>query len=218
MQGGFTRSVVAWSPRVGSRCGPGVRSARARRWLALSVTLALLALGALRTAAFADALDGALAVRSAYVNFDHGVIELNAQVTYPLNPAIRKALQNGVTLSFDVEARVEQVRRFWFNATVIDVTLHRELAYHVLTRRYVVRDVQSGGERSFADVRQALRYLQSVHNWPILVESQLLSGRYVISVRADVRRGKLPASLRALLFWTDDWQRESPWYSWSLPV
>ena len=27
----------------------------------------------------------------------------------------------------------------------------------------------------------------------------------------------LPASLRALMFWTDDWHRVSEWYTWSLP-
>jgi hypothetical protein len=193
-----------------------------RRWRRPEVggrtALALLAWALLRTAAFASALDGTLAVRSAYVNFDHGVIELNAHVTYPLNPTILKALQNGVTLSFDVETRIEEVRHYWFNATVIDVTLRRQLAYHVVTRRYVVRDVQSGAERSFASVNKALHYMEQVHDWPVLVESQLHGGRYIISVRAGVRRGTLPASLRALLFWTDDWQRESSWYSWSLPV
>jgi hypothetical protein len=127
-------------------------------------------------------------------------------------------LQNGVTLSFDVEARIDQVRRFWFDATIVDVTLHRELAYHLVTRRYVVRNVQSGAEDSFKTVQDALHYLERVTDWPILVESQLHGGRYIISVRASVRRGKLPASLRALLFWTDDWQRESAWYTWSLPV
>ncbi len=166
----------------------------------------------------ADALDGALAVRSAYVNLNHGVIELNARVTYPLNPTIRKALQNGVTLSFDVEVRVDQVRHFWFNSNVIDVTLQRDLAYHVVTRRYVVRNVQTGAESTFPTVKQALHHLERVREWPILVESQLQGGSYTISVRAGVRRGKLPASLRALLFWTDDWQRESPWYTWALPV
>ena len=205
-------------PRAGSRRARGRASAHARGPHSLGIALALLVLAVARTVAGASALDGTLAVRSAYVNFDHGVIELNAQVTYPLNPTILKALQNGVTLSFDVETRIEQVRRFWFNATVIDLTLHRELAYHVVTRRYVVRDVQSGAERSFDTVKKALDYLERVRDWPILVESQLHSGRYIISVRAGVRRGKLPASLRALLFWTDDWQRESAWYSWSLPV
>jgi hypothetical protein len=200
-------------PRIGLRWGRA--ALLSTKLLAAAVILAMIGCAG---PARASALDGVLAVRSAYVNFDHGVIELNAHVVYPLNPTILKALQNGVTLSFDIEARIDQVRRFWFDATIVDVTLHRELTYHLVTRRYVVRNVQSGAETSFKTVMQALQSLERVHNWPILVESQLHGGRYIISVRASVRRGKLPASLRALLFWTDDWQRTSAWYTWSLPM
>jgi hypothetical protein len=50
------------------------------------------------------------------------------------------------------------------------------------------------------------------------VEPQLDGGQYHVSVRAGVRRGRLPSSLRAIMFWTDDWHRTSEWYSWSLPV
>ncbi len=168
--------------------------------------------------ALAAALDGVLEVSSAYVNFDQGVIQLYARVQYPLNPAIKEALQDGVTLTFDLEARVDRVRHLWFNANVVDLTLRRELAYHVVTDRFVVRDVRSGEQTSFETLQEALSYLGKVEGWPILVEPQLDGGRYIISVRAGVRRGKLPASLRALLFWTDDWQRVSKWYSWFLPV
>jgi len=170
------------------------------------------------TLALADALDGVLQVSSAYVNFDSGVIQLYARVQYPLNPAIRKALQDGVTLTFDLEAKVDRVRHLWFDSNIVDLTLQRELAYHVVTDQFVVRDVRSGDEKSFDTLKEALAYLGKVDSWPILVEPQLDGGRYMISVRAGVRRGKLPASLRALLFWTDDWQRVSKWYSWSLPV
>jgi hypothetical protein len=169
--------------------------------------------------AHAAALDGVLKVRSAYVGLDHGVVKLNARIEYPLSPATREALQDGVTLTFDVEARVDRVRHFWFNANIVDVDLRRELAYHVVTERFVVTELPGGGERSFKTLKKALGYLDKVADWPILVEPQLDDGgRYIISVRAGVRRGKLPASLRALLFWTDDWQRMSRWYSWSLPV
>ena len=170
------------------------------------------------TLALANALDGVLQVSSAYVNFDNGVIQLYARVQYPLNPAIKKALQDGVTLTFDLEAKVDRVRHLWFDSNIVDLTLQRELAYHVVTDQFVVRDVRSGDEKSFDTLREALAYLGKVDSWPILVEPQLDGGRYMISVRAGVRRGKLPASLRALLFWTDDWQRVSKWYSWSMPV
>ena len=205
-------------PRGFSSLGRSLAHSRAGNRPNLLALAAALLISLSSTLVLADALDGVLQVGSAYVNFDHGVIQLYARVQYPLNPAIREALQDGVTLTFDLEARVDRVRHLWFNANVVDLTLRRELAYHVVTDRFVVRDVRSGDQKSFETLKEALAYLGKVDGWPILVEPQLDGGRYIISVRAGVRRGKLPASLRALLFWTDDWQRVSKWYSWFLPV
>jgi Domain of unknown function (DUF4390) len=168
--------------------------------------------------AFADALDGVLEVRSAYVNIDKGVFLLHARIDYPVGPAISTALHDGITLAFDVEARVERDRHFWFNANIVDLTLRRELTYNGVSDRYVVKDVRSGDQASFATLEEALDSLGKVDAWPILVEPQLDNGNYAISVRAGMRRGHLPASLRAILFWTDDWARVSEWYTWSLPV
>jgi hypothetical protein len=170
------------------------------------------------TLAVADALDGVLEVRSAYVNIDKGVFLLHARIEYPLSPAIRGALKDGVTLTFDLDARVDRERHLWFNANIVDLTLRRELTYHAVSDRYVVRDTRSRDQQSFPTLDEAVDYLGKVDAWPILVEPQLDGGNYSISVRAGMRRGHLPASLRAILFWTDDWARVSEWYTWSLPV
>ena len=184
----------------------------------LLLTIATLMLTVWGSRAFADALDGVLEVHSAYVNIDKGVFLLHARVEYPVNQDIRDALRDGVTLTFDLDTRVERERRMWFNASIVDLTLRRELRYHAVTDRYVVREVRTGEQENFATLEEALAYLGRVDSWPILVEPQLDGGNYLISVRAGVRRGRLPASLRALLFWTDDFRRVSEWYSWSLPV
>jgi len=168
--------------------------------------------------AYGDALDGVLEVRSAYVNLDKGVFLLHARIDYPMSPAIRSALRDGLTLTFDLEARVDRQRRFWFSLSIVELTLRRELSYHAVSDRYVVRDTKSGDQESFATLDEALGYLGKVDAWPILVEPQLNGGNYTISVRAGVRRGHLPASLRIILFWTDDWARVSEWYSWLLPA
>jgi hypothetical protein len=166
----------------------------------------------------ADALDGVLEVRSAYVNIDKGVFLLHARIDYPDGPAIRRTLRDGLTLIFELDARVDRERRFWFDANLVALTLRRELSYHAVSDRYVVRDTRSGDQESFATLDEALQYLGKVDAWPILVEPQLDNGNYTISVRAGVRRGHLPASLRAILFWTNDWARVSEWYTWVLPV
>ena len=165
----------------------------------------------------ADALDGVLEVRSAYVNIEKGVFLLHARIEYPVSPAIRNALRDGVSLTFDLDARVDRERHYWFNANIVDVTLRRELTYHAVSDRYLVRDTRTRDQESFSTLDEALDYLGKVDAWPILVEPQLDGGSYTISVRAGMRRGHLPASLRAILFWTDDWARESEWYTWSLP-
>src|ERR1700726_822105 len=165
----------------------------------------------------ADALDGVLEVRSAYVSVEAGVYLLHARIEYPVNPQIRDALHDGVTLTIDLETRIERERCLWFNVDVLDLTLRRELDYHAVSDRYLVDDVRSGTQQSFPTLEEALAVLGAVDGWPVMVERQLVAGNYRISVRAGVRRGRLPASLRALMFWTDDWHRVSEWYTWSLP-
>ena len=185
-----------------------------RGFLITCCVLALATAGSSR----GDALDGVLEVRSAYVNIDHGVFLLHARIEYPAGPAVRDALRDGITLAFDLDARVDRDRRFWFNANIVDLTLRRELSYHAVSDRYVVRDARSGDQDTFATLDEALEFLGRVDAWPILVEPQLDGGNYTISVRAGLRRGHLPASLRTLMFWTDDWARVSEWYTWQLPV
>ena len=197
------------------RCVAGERRDFRPRDKSLACAVLIVGWGAL---AYADALDGVLEVRYAYVNVDHGVFLLHARVEYPVSPGIRDALRDGVTLTFDLDTRVDRERRFWLNVNIVELTLRRELTYHAVSDRYVVRDVRSGQQETFPTLEEALAYLGKVNGWPILVEPQLDGGNYIVSVRAGVRRGRLPASLRALLFWTNDWHRVSEWYSWSLPV
>jgi hypothetical protein len=170
------------------------------------------------TAAGADALDGVLEVRSAYVNVDRGVFLLHARVEYPDNPMIQVALHDGVTLTFDLDIRVDRERHLWFNANVMQLSLRRQLSFHAVSERFVVREMRTGEQETFATLEDALAYLGKIDGVPILVEPQVDAGNYVVSVRAGVRRGRLPAGLRNLLFWTNDWHRVSEWYSWALPV
>src|SRR5437016_14668341 len=94
---------------------------------------------------YADALDGVLEVRAAYVNIDKGVFLLHARIEYPNGPAIRSALRDGQTLTFDLDARVDRERRFWFSAGIVAVTLRRELSYHRSEERRVGKGCRSRG-------------------------------------------------------------------------
>ena len=166
----------------------------------------------------ADALDGALEVQSAFVSTTAGVYQLNAHIRYPNNDETAAALRDGVTLFYDLDLEVTRERRYWTNAMIVALSLRRELAYHSVSERYVVRDPLAPEQRTFATLVEALDYMGNVENWPILVAAQVPgSANYKVGVRASIHRGKLTDALRALMFWSDDWQRTSEWYSWSLP-
>lgn len=194
----------------------GCRASSVARLLAAAV-LALW-LGAFAAPARADALDGVLEVQSAFVNLADGVYQLHARVKYPANEETVMALRDGVSLSYDLDVEISRARRWWFDAGLTTVTLRRELTFHAVSERYVVRDPRSGAQSSFATLEEALESLGTVDGWPILVASQVpRDADCTVSVRASVRRGKLTDALRVILFWNDGWQRESEWYSWSLP-
>lgn len=162
--------------------------------------------------------DGTPEVTSAYVTVQDGVFLLNVRTDYPVTEDIRRALDDGVTLNFDLQARVQKRRRFWYDAGLVDVTLRRELSWHAVSERYVLKDLSLGGQQLFTTLEDALAAAGTVQGWPVVVEPQLdPDGTYEISVRAGMRRGRMPDALRMLVFWSDAWSRSSDWHSWVLP-
>ena len=111
-----------------------MHSRRAQTFLAcLFAALAVLAAPVSR----ADALDGVLEVRSAYVSRRASALQVFARVAYPVNDDIRAALKDGLTLTFDLDVVVSRERRFWMDETVWEYTLRRELSYHAVSDRYL---------------------------------------------------------------------------------
>jgi hypothetical protein len=167
----------------------------------------------------AGPLDGDFEVRSAFIVVDRGVLQLNAHVQYPVNELIRGALQDGVTLAFDLDLVISRHHRFWPNAHMLDMTLRRELTYHAVTDRYVLRNENGEEQESVPTLEEGVEKLGRIEDLPILVASQLKGdGPWQVAVRAGVRRGRMSDAMRALMFWSDDWHRTSEWYVWTLTL
>jgi len=178
---------------------------------------ALLAAVALLACSAALARDPVV-VQSAFVNVRSGIFELNAHTVFPLNDDVRTALADGATISLELRAVVDRNRRYWFDATLVDITLKRELSWNAVSQRYILHETDRAEQQSFQDLDQALAAAGQVQAWPVVVEPQLdPDSTYAIRVRAAVRRGRMPDALRKLIFWSDSWTRSSEWYSWILP-
>ena len=155
-------------------------------------------------------------IRSAYVEPSQSVSLLNVTMEFDLPDGAKDAIREGVPLTLDLEIVVSRGRRFWMDETVATLEQHYELVFHALSERYLVRNLNSGEQSSFATLEAALDFLRVVDDLPILDGTLLQTDmRHEISVRANLDVRTMPDTLRFVLFWTDDWRQRSEWYTWS---
>ena len=179
------------------------------------VVTAVLAL--LSAFALADGLDGRCEVRSADVVLREGVYHLNARLELPVTAAVKQGLADGVPLSMQLELLIERDRRLLPNANVAELMQRYQLQYNAVSARYVLRNVNSGEQESFATVEDALVRMSQVRAVPVLDKSFIEAGpHYEANVRIKLDYGAVPMTVRILMFWVNDWHRESEWYTWTL--
>lgn len=180
--------------------------------LALAVLISLLA-----PSAHAEGLEGRFEVRSADLELRDDVYHLNARVDLPVSDAVRRGLAEGVPLTVELDLDIERVRQLLPNSRVAELTQRYHLQYNAVSARYILRNDNSGQQESFGMVDAALDQLSEVHSLPVLDKSLIAADRrYEANVRAKVDYGTVPFSLRVLMFWVNEWHRESDWYTWTL--
>lgn len=161
--------------------------------------------------------DGHFNVRSASTVVTGGVLELDARLQLLLSNDANEALESGVPLTIELELEVIRVRRFLPDDLAAALSVRYELEYRPLSQRYIVRNINSGEQESFATLYSALNNLGRVQGLPILDDALLdADSNYRIRLRALLSTRQYPAPLRLLFFWRGEWQLESEWYEWRL--
>jgi hypothetical protein len=156
-------------------------------------------------------------VRSASTLLVNGVQELDARLQLVLSADALGALNSGVPLTIELNLEVIRVKRFMPDATDAELNLQYELEYRPLSQRYIVRNLNSGDQDSFATLYSALNNLGRVQELPIIDNSLLdPSAEYRIRLQAQLSTRSYPAALRLLFFWRGNWQIKSDWYEWRL--
>jgi hypothetical protein len=193
------------------------KSGAARRYFTADFRLPLTALlGLLCLAAWAQAVEQRFEIRSAYVEPIDGVYQLSATLVFDLPDGARRVLREGVPLTLDLEIVVRRARRLWLDENVAALEQRYELSFHALSERYLVRNVNSGEQSSFATLDAALDSLRVVGNLPILDQALVLAdARHEIGLRAHLDLRTMPDALRFILFWSEDWRQDTEWYTWS---
>ena len=160
---------------------------------------------------------GYFEVRSAATELVGGVYVLDARLQLVLSSEALNALNSGVPLTIELQMQVIRSRRFYLDALDAELAFRFELEYRPISQRYIVRNLNTGNQDSFATLYSALNNLGRVQRLPVIDESLLVPDRdYRVRLRALLATEQYSAPLRLLFFWRDEWQLKSDWYEWKL--
>ncbi len=161
--------------------------------------------------------EGFFDVRSATTAMVAGVHELQARLQLILSAEALDALESGVPLTIELNLEVIRVRGLWFDDVEAALTVTYELEYRPLSQRYILRNLNSGDQNSFATLYSALNNLGRIQGLPVIDDALLQPGSaYRMRLRALLSTRQFPAPLRILFFWRSQWQLQSDWYSWTI--
>ncbi len=161
--------------------------------------------------------DGEVAVRTAYLELEGGVFYLNARLRIALNEAGLEALDSGLPLNAELQITVSELRRFLWDKSVANLRQRYRLRRDGLSQRYVVLNMNSGDQSSHATLNAALSALGRISDLPVIDEPLLDPGSsYEVRIRAVLDIPDVPAPLRPISFFFNDWRLSSDWYSWPL--
>jgi len=161
--------------------------------------------------------EGYFEVRSASTQIEDGVHTLDARLQLVLSSEALAALDSSVTLTIEMQVQVIRVRRWLPDDVGAELATRYELEYSPVSQRYIVRNLNSGNQDSFATLYSALNSLGRVQGLPVIDDALLVPEKpYRMRLRAMLNTQQYPATLRLLFFWRGEWQLQSEWFEWLL--
>ena len=214
----FTLHVLQKSPDIDDTTITMSRTQKIRRSRGLaSLVLAVTLLAASSLAQDAEDRAGYFEVRSVDSILIDGVHTIDARLQLVLSSEALRALSSGITLTIELQMEVIRVRRWYMDDLEAELATTYELEYRPLSQRYIVRNLNSGDQDSFATLYSALNNLGRVQGLPVIDDAVLeADSDYRVRLRALLQTRQYSAPLRVLFFWRDQWQLESEWSEWKL--
>lgn len=144
-------------------------------------------------------------------------LRLDAEIVYELNSEVREALINGIPMVFQVEVQIVSLQNWLWDKVIITTVKTHMLKYHVLSKQYVLENLESGESVSFPDLESVLTKQGNVSAMYIAEVDYLKEQEsYVVQLRSRLLSSELPLPLRMKSYFSPKWRLDSGWYQWPL--
>jgi len=158
-----------------------------------------------------------ISIDSASSREKNAVYMVNIGLDLQMSDEIREALSHGVSLEIDVHMEVRLKRTWLWDKLVKEVTLHYKLQHQPLSDVYLVTNLDDKSREQFQTLNEALDYLGTVRNYPLIGEDELEKDRqYQGWVKAELNIRQLPPPLQTATYVSSRLHQESKWYEWAL--
>lgn len=142
---------------------------------------------------------------------------LTANIDYQLSEKAIEALNNGVSLFWTYQFKVEEQRDYLWNNTLVEKNFRYRIQYHALLKMYRVINESNGEVDNFSTLQAALDLMSTLRDYR-LIEKSDISGKesYVAGMKITFERDALPLPLRPIAYTNPQWYLSSDWYLWPL--
>ncbi|QMU62055.1 MAG: DUF4390 domain-containing protein [Gammaproteobacteria bacterium] len=144
-------------------------------------------------------------------------LRLDAEIAYVLNREVREALVNGISLQFQIEVQIVSLQKWLWDKVVVTTVKTHLLKYHVLSKQYVLENLETGESDSYPDLESVLIQQGRVSALYIAEADHLNKQEtHVVQLRSQLLTNKLPLPLRMKSYFSPKWRLDSGWYEWQL--
>jgi hypothetical protein len=126
---------------------------------------------------------------------------------------MEEAVLSGVTTTFRIRVVLEKSGCALIQPSVLNLTLEHSVKYDLLKKEFRVRlPEHPDGVCYTKDFEEAKRLMSTVRDLPVMPLRRLEKDRnYVLRIKAELSRFKLPLFLRYIFFFVSLWDFETDW-------
>jgi len=148
---------------------------------------------------------------------DKGQYKLAADVHFPLSPIAVEALQNSISLVWNIRLKIFQQRAYLWDKELLDRTLSYRVRYHALLNMYQVKNEGNGEIRRFFSQSAAFSALGKIRNLIIVEQAQFPQTENLwVALKVQLDREALPLPLRPIAYFDQQWDLSSDWLQWQI--
>lgn len=146
-----------------------------------------------------------------------GHLTMDLDVNLKLSPIVIDAAERGVPIYFTLDVKITSPRWWWWDRSIVDVSLSRRMSYNTLTQQWRV----ATGDLFLpvASLQEAITVLEKVRGWPVAPLDRFAPNTQyegVVRIRLDTSHLARPLQLEARN--RGAWSLTSPWAPFDFSV